>query len=110
MVESSRPVHQPTALSVLRKARRRLEKGWCKGSYAVDQNGLQVPSTSRRAVKWCMLGAIDYDPYSNQAALKHLAECSPMSWLIATYNDAPRRTKRQVLAVVDCAIKKAGGK
>lgn len=119
-----------TSTEMLREARRLLaEEGWTQGWYARDANGeiLEVDGPHepgqfegyRGATCYCSLGALqvaagDYtvtDPQSPAAAaVICLAQATdvriPQS--IPAWNDSLVRTKAQVLAAYDSAIKLAG--
>jgi len=45
--------------TVLKKARKLIERGWCKGPYATDKDGNEVDQYSRKAVNFCAAGASD---------------------------------------------------
>ncbi len=91
---------------VLEKAKSILERGWCQ-----NQN-------KDYAGNYCMLGAM-----RKVDGLLH-SRCGPRNFVlraiakvtkkgindtyIVTYNDAPKRTKEQVLKVMDLAIEMAG--
>ncbi len=47
------------ATELLIRARSFIERGWCRDKAAVDVNGLEVHATSKRAIAWCTLGALD---------------------------------------------------
>jgi hypothetical protein len=52
------------------------EENWCKGAFAKDKEGNNVPITSPNAFKFCMLGAINkcypVEAYSNR--VRHVEE------------------------------------
>lgn len=88
------------------KARAKIEKGWCKGTEAQNENGRPVPPDSAEAVAFCIFGA------TPGAALPPLRTAlrvrlrrppwDPAS--LADYNDRPWRTKDEVLSLFDEAI------
>lgn len=102
--------------TVLKKAKALLEtKGWTKGHLAEDKDGVPTHSLSTRATCFCAIGAIERacgrEPFNALAvgpAIDALTDVLPSSYAEpADYNDAPRRTKAQVLALFDRAIKLA---
>lgn len=53
------PAKPSDATRLLIRARSFLERGWCRDKAAVDENGVEVHSSSPRAVAWCALAALD---------------------------------------------------
>jgi hypothetical protein len=47
------------ATALLIRARSFIERGWCRGAAAANVNGLEVHATSKQAIAWCALGALD---------------------------------------------------
>jgi hypothetical protein len=47
------------ATELLIRARSFIERGWCRDMAAVDSNGVEVHSSSPRAIAWCLIGALD---------------------------------------------------
>lgn len=89
----------------LRKARALVNKGWCKGYMhkVVDDKDC-----------YCMFGAMDAVNYKNiSPLLKYIMPIvkhyhGPVYVLTPiSFNDHPKTTKKDVLAVFDLAIKKA---
>lgn len=86
---------------VLEKAADLIEKkGHCKNLYAIDKNGCSVVYTDKRAVSFCVEGAISR--ISNKA--KDMIGWDAMQWFgvyikgnVVKWNDAKRRTKEQVV-------------
>lgn len=46
-----------TEASVLRAAKKYLERGWVKGTFAVDADGLSTTISGEEACAWCASGA-----------------------------------------------------
>jgi len=95
-------------VEILKGAKALLEtKGWTQGAYARGKSG-RVVKQPRNAVCFCGIGAISvaaggntdddlgYDAYK---ALERIVGSG-----FPHYNDAPGRTKEEVLAVFDKAI------
>lgn len=80
-----------------------IRKGWTQRAYARTKNGNGCSSDSALAVKWCASAAISQSYPSNwyKAYKKLQAVVGPN---IIGWNDAPGRTKREVLV----AFRKAG--
>lgn len=98
-----------TTVEALRKARALIKKGWCQGFFAQTSDGEEVDANDRRARKWCASGAVFAQKGHGRivgdalSVLSRVVETSSIS----DWNDAPVRTKREVLAAFDRAIKAA---
>lgn len=97
-----------SALEILRGARALLvDKGWVQGVAAVDGDGYCVGSSKATVCRLCALGAIwrsaggslTKEAIDVEAVMNKVAGGS-----IAEFNDAPGRTKDEVLAAFDKAI------
>jgi len=93
-----------TPLQILQRARKRISKGWCKGHYALTSEGVYVQSDSKRATRWCLIGATHTEDMQKTVYDLLLKSAHVEPGLLTRWNDAPRRTKKQVLAVIDKAI------
>lgn len=97
-------------IRVLEKARAKIEQGWCKEFVARDEHGAVVAPRSPRACSWCAEGAIlastrrlhwpAYDYLADALGDRHGID-------VPEWNDAPRRTQKQVLKAFDKAIELA---
>jgi hypothetical protein len=91
-----------TTVQVLRKARRLIKRGWCKGIMRRYRYG--------KVVGHCALGAIvdaigsPYGPKHNDA-VGRFENVIRTNSSITTWNDSPFRRKAEVLAAFDRAIK-----
>ena len=89
------------------KARSFIERGWTQGTYARNANGQPTLCTGPDAVAWCMGGAckiaVGYNSLFACLPLR-VALGSVVKSEVPPYNDAPGRTKEEVLAVFDKAI------
>lgn len=100
------------AVTLLRRARERLARGWCQWSAAVDPDGWPTRAESSKAVAWCLTGALEAevgreDWFDRQEMIEatlllNLAE--PRVKGGPDWNNMRSRTQKQVLAVVDRAI------
>jgi len=94
--------------------------GWTQGVLARGNTGRQVQSNSRVAVSFCLYGAESRAATELEADgnVKSKAELAIQRCIrkrtrkrgyvsISGFNDQPTRKKSEILAVVDCAIKKA---
>ena len=110
--------YEPTTnpVTVLRRARKIIaERPFHQGSYAVDANGTEV-TTTVGAVCCCSFGALKiaagagaFDPPlmdAAKAAVEFLAYANGIG-SVPVWHDAKGRTKRQVIAAFDRAIKLA---
>lgn len=83
-----------TTISILKCARERVKAGWCQGSGQILIDG---------KMHYCMSFATGFEPghmQADDAIRKVIGERFIPGW-----NDSPKRTKRQVLAAFDKAIK-----
>lgn len=109
-----------TTLEMLIGARARVSLGWVQGISAVSADGQQVSPASLKATNWCAFGAIVAEtgglPDGDSAVLQALAAALP-AWRLASdgscassrgvvvhYNDDPRTSQTDVLALYDRAI------
>ena len=99
-----------TTLQILRKARKLIEKRerWIKFHLAETKDGGVVPATSKAAVLFCALGALQraantdsWDFPATDAFGKAIGTDK-----IGFWNNRPRRTHAQVLRAFDKAIAK----
>lgn len=103
------------AISLLRNARVRIQKGWCQNSYAKTADGVGWDHTDSAAYSFCIAGAMlahkdnacEIDP-TYLVAKSLLFRIIPY-WErrgLAVWNDHKDRTQADVLAVIDLAIEK----
>lgn len=62
-------ISNETVVDTLKQVRQLLEKGWCKGDFAIDANDEPAMIESADACRWCIVGAVyracniqEYDP------------------------------------------------
>jgi hypothetical protein len=101
-------------LRLLREARALVAEAWCRGAEARDDAGSKVSPWDDRAASWSLLGAIvavlereasrDREPSIPElaTALYALAELVDSDSLVE-WNDRPRQTQGNVVAVLDRA-------
>ncbi len=53
-----------TALEIVREARAKIERGWCKGRLAQNAEGMGCAPSSAEAAAWCLRGALCAEEYS----------------------------------------------
>ena len=104
-----------TARNVLIRARARIadREHWTKGTLAADGDGNEVLPKSRRAVRWCALGALYRvtSPVKGHRSASELLAAEihggpafgDADYRITEFNDS--HTHKQVLALYDRAIK-----
>ena len=66
----------------LRRAARRIERGWCQGANARDRNDVTVGALDPRAVCWCAAGALSAESVETGGWL-------PERYWWLRWNDAP---------------------
>lgn len=99
----------------LREARELIERGWCQYWDALNADGMAVYPNSDSAVAWCMGGAcqrVGLHEGVFESFLIRAVGSSPSwtnEWPYLDFNDAPGRTKAEVLAAFDRAIALAEG-
>ncbi len=106
-------------VKVLERAKELLnEKGWCQGDLAKGAHGEAVDLLDPHAAAFCLVGAIrcQRETTSMDARLSaaiHLANVVGRlreDWLtVPDYNDAPGRTKEEIMEVIAKAIELAKG-
>jgi hypothetical protein len=107
---------QVTPVDVLRRMKALLRKGWTQGWYARTAQGNYCRTDSKNAATFCLVGAHDRArrDLSGPVSLHYLMKCvggdnSNIVGFdnIVDFNDNSKRTKKEILQVVDCAIKLA---
>lgn len=101
------------ASKIFARAAERVRKGWAQGAMALDARGEEVEVNSRRAVCWCLLGAVErVSPpgmlwtFEAGSLLDQLGaalrEVDPKGreYALAEWNDDPNRTQAQVLKLL----------
>lgn len=94
---------------VLKRAKAKIEQGWCQRYPAVSKESHHVPAESKDAVKWCALGAIDAVSFTfrqHDRARRYLDRVTE-DGAIFVFNDRPGTTQQDVIAKFDQAIKLA---
>ena len=94
-----------TVNTKLRRALARIRKGWVQGKQASDAQGGEVGWNDPSAVRWCLAASVDFDYQSELRLLRtlRLPDHSPTHTLVA-WNEAPERTREQVIALLENAI------
>lgn len=95
---------QPTTVQVLTRAMGLVKKGWCKKVGARDKNRRECHTRSKNAMYWCSVGATEAASKGFAAAACRRILRKDVGSSITLWNDAPGRTKRQVLAAFRRAI------
>ena len=103
-------------LPFLKKAKQRIEGGWCQNHCALDKHGDPVIPASKDAVRFCIVGSarateLDFEESERfllrEEAYAYLCLGLPDHWRnqLPRWNDFDIRTKEEVLALFDKAIK-----
>ena len=97
---------------ISKEMRDKISKGWCQNTNAQDDLGLTVSVSSPRASSYCLAGALSsslgkycdryYDFSTEDLIYKKLHE--KINTSVIKWNDDPKRTKKQVLALLDSVI------
>jgi hypothetical protein len=110
-----------TAAAMLTEARGLLDRGWSKGAQARDARGHVVNAWSDDAAAWSLIGALlaswhrhdnrlDADFVAHSVEARALAEATDVlsratgTLAIDPWNDAPERSRADVIAAVDRAL------
>ena len=99
-------------IAVLARARELIadEERWCRGSFARGWVGLPVPAKSAIAQRFCAVGAIMRAAHQLGAPAEDA--CTALEWQtrrrVQDWNDDPRRSHAEVLAVFEDAIAALG--
>jgi hypothetical protein len=104
-----------TAEQILTEARALIaERGWCQHDYARSVDGVSLGTRDARAAAFCMEGAVMgacIDWADVPLALRFLERACPSivsdKAPVVAFNDAPARTREEVLAAFDRAIELA---
>jgi hypothetical protein len=106
----------PTVLDVLREARRLLaEVGWTQGAMGRDANGTRLylwDEGEPTPVCYCLAGAISVASGGPRTTAYRDARRALLGFLrygLAVWNDAPSRTREDVLALLDRVIAEQEG-
>lgn len=85
--------------------RKSLESGWCQKTEARDSLGKPVNPNDPNAVCWCFMGSLHtLSPEDTQTVLVKAAGVLGVDY-VTKWNDDPRRTKEDVLKLMDNLIK-----
>jgi hypothetical protein len=95
--------------TILKRAKKLIERGWCKHTFATDADGKHVNPLGESARHWCVEGAllriVNDDGALWDAAFHYLGR-STGGRGVAEFNDQ-QETSASVLEVFDRAIKLA---
>lgn len=103
---------KPTVVDVLKRMKALLRKGWTQEAAARNELGKAVPSRDATAVRFCLIGAEVRASHELAASFSVNSRVETLVRMctngsVAGFNDAKGRKKSEIIAVVDCAIKKA---
>jgi hypothetical protein len=102
-----------TVLQILEEAQKLVMAGWTQGAWARDNQGLPVKYlvNGNKAVCFCTLGAIYHNIESGddgaqigEETQSRFKEAISSKQNIVRWNDAPERTREEVVAAFDRAI------
>jgi hypothetical protein len=106
-----RKVPVKKASSLLRQARALIAKpnGWCKKTFAKNEKGYSTRPTEDDAVSFCMLGAIQHVPATNDAyqSARHYLDVATNFYGVPYWNDHQAKDQKEVLSKFDSAIARA---
>jgi len=99
-------------LTILKDVRSLIETGWTVVALARDATGAQCNPTSHKATSWSLTGAIQKavrTPFASALVYYSLHRALPSGTkTVREFNDAPERTKEEILALIDRAIEMEG--
>jgi hypothetical protein len=101
------PVH------VLHAVRDRIASGWSQGAPARDSSGAEISITNDKASAWTLctafaLAGMDGPMNRLPRAIRGVADVTAMESM-EEWNDAPARTKQDVIDALDAAIEHVEG-
>lgn len=102
---------KPPVLAVLKKARALVARGWCQGAAARARNNRRVATDHAGASRFCAWGALARAAGPKEHGMREATYllCAILKVNgLSDFNDAKGRTKAEVLAAFDRAIKLAG--
>ena len=92
---------------ILIEGRRVVERGWCQRASARNASGIPCEWDEPAACQWCSTGAmlhvVSMFVWEHAGALNFLRQAIGQHSIVG-WNDAPERTKEEVLAAFDRAI------
>ena len=98
--------------TILKRALAKIKKGWTQRVYAANKKDVVVSLYDSNATKFCIDGAVarvvgNYE--SDEVAYSYLRRSLPSNSNknLCSWNDNKRRTKKQVIALFEKAIKLA---
>ena len=99
--------------TILKEVRGLIESGWTVVALARDATGAQCNPTSHKATSWSLYGAIQKavrSPFASALVVYNsLHRALPSGTkTVREFNDAPDRTREEILAVIDRAIEIEG--
>lgn len=78
-----------------------IERGWCQGHYALTNDNVPCSATSDEAKQWCILGACNAAKLtSKELCIFFTLFTQTVGNSIAEWNDAPERTKEEVVTLL----------
>ena len=91
------------------KAAALIEKGWNQNVYSEDEKGRVCEPRNRLAVSWCLSGALLRALNSSEldCSLKEARAYLGLRVAVATWNDHPDRTQRDVVMLLKNAARRA---
>ena len=86
-----------------------IAKGWTQGVYSRDKEGNSCDPGEKSAVSWCLSGALllasDLSAFSS--GLREVRSYLGLKVAVATWNDNPGRTQRDVVKLLKNAARRA---
>lgn len=103
-----------TVPTLLREARELIAQGWTQHAFARDAQGEICAASEAVATCWCIRGAVRRVCLTGESSesplwgkVLHTLSTTLGRGGLAEWNDAPERTKEEVLSLFDRAIEKA---
>lgn len=96
-----------TVRDYLLRARARIERGWTQRAFARRADGTTTHTEHEQACSWCLAGSVGpVFGHARSALIAIEKELNTGTGGIYIWNDAPERTKEEVLAVVDRVLER----
>jgi hypothetical protein len=106
----------PRTAAIITSAIELIKAGWVQGKIAEAENGVEVAPNSYQAVRWCLIGAIEYGYLynstngtvyiPNKELVNRAVQLEVNELDLANWNDSPKRSQEEVIKALENSRKK----